>query len=461
MASKEVNFIEQIKEIRKKIQDSFIRFHDALEAREKVLLSRVEELIEMEFKKNKQEIDKLLDTLKTVKSLSQDKLTDKTLTKTREGVNKLIDDQISEISNQLDHAIEFEWDLEWEASIERIGSIKLNDQSSTSHPQAKLVVPDTFQVKPVVSDTSSPQVKPVAPDTSHLQDKPVAPDTFPPQVKPIVPDYKTKRLPTAYLCKKRTNQKAPGELNCPTSLAIDYKTGNIYIADSDHVQVFNSNGDYIFMLSEKMNKPKGICISLNKVIITQYSGHCMNEYELGGKLVKSVGSEGSGEGQFKHPHGLDVSDRNNNIYVCDCDNNRVQIFTEDLKFHSMLGIGKFYHPRDVKVTRDRVLVLDESNPCLFVFSSDHKLIKRFITRGDGKQILNPICFDIDREYNIIVCDMREPCVYVFSQEGEQIHKFGKQGHDLGDFYFPYGIALDNTGLIIVVCGKDTNCLQMF
>ena len=120
------------------------------------------------------------------------------------------------------------------------------------------------------------------------------------------------------------------------------------------------------------------------------------------------------------------------------------------------------YPRDVKVPRDRVLVLDESDPCLFVFSSDHVLTNRLITRcGNTKQTNYPLCFDIDREYNIIMSDYDNHCVYVFSQEGEQIHKFGKQGQGIGEFYCPRGIALDNIGRIIVVCGKDKACLQIF
>ena len=418
MASAQVNFTEQIRVTRKKIQDSFKRSHEALRVRENNLLSRVEE-IETEFNKNIQEMNEMLEALKKTKTFS-DAMTNNKLNKTREGVNKLIEDQITELSNQTDDAMEFEWDPLFETDIEQLGSIKLNGESNTSLTR-----------------------------------------TFPPQVKPIVPDYKTKHLPTAYSCKKNTDQKAPGELNYPRSLAIHYKTGNIYIADQDNhrVQVFSYNGDYLFMFCEKMNVPRGICISLNKVIVTQLNGHCMNVYEVGGKLVKSVGSEGSGEGQFQHPQGLDVSDRNNNIYVCDYSNNRVQIFTEDLKFHSMLGIGVLKCPRDVKVPRDRVLVLDGSNPCLFVFSSDHVLTNRLITRG--KQTNSPYCFDIDREYNIIMSDYNSNCVYVFSQEGEQIHKFGKAGQGLGEFCCPYGIALDNTGRIIVVDYKNTALLQIF
>ena len=127
----------------------------------------------------------------------------------------------------------------------------------------------------------------------------------------------------------------------------------------------------------------------------------------------------------------------------------------------MLGIDLLKYPHDVKVTRDRVLVLAGSDPCMFIFNSDHVLTNRLITRGDGKQTDFPFCFDIDREYNIIMSDHSNHCVYVFNQEGEQIHKFGKEGQVIGEFYRPCGIALDNTGHIIVVCEKNTNCLQFF
>ena len=197
------------------------------------------------------------------------------------------------------------------------------------------------------------------------------------------------------------------------------------------------------------------------MFVTQWSGHCINMYELEGKLIKSVGSEGNGKAQFKHPFGIDVSDRNNNIYVCDWNNSRIQILTEELKYQSMLGVDLLKYPLDVKVTRDRVLVLARSDPCMFVFNSDHVLINRLITKGDGKQTSNPRRFDIDREYNIIMSDWSNHCVYVFNQEGEQIHKFGKEGQGIGEFHQPYGVALDNTGHIIVVCDKDTNCLQFF
>ena len=423
MASAQVNtnFLNQIKETRKSIQDSFKKSHEALRVRESSLLSRVDE-IEKEYNSKTEEMKELLESLNNIKSLSSNILKSNKVRDIREEIHDSIERKIAELTADIDSSIEFEWDSLFEADIEQLGSIKLNGQTNISPTR-----------------------------------------TFSPQVKPVVPDYRAKQLPTAYCCKKYSEQKAPGELYNPRCIAVHYKTGNIYIADmSNHrVQVFTCNGDYLFMFNEKMNEPRGICITHNKVLVTQFSGHCITMYELEGKLIKSVGSKGSGEAQFNCPHGLAVSDRTNNVYVCDNVNNRIQIFTEDLKFHSMLGIGVFNCPRDIKVTRDRVLVLDENNPCMFVFNSNHVLTNRLITRGGGKQTNNPKCFDIDREYNIIMSDFNNHCVYVFNQEGEEIHRIGKKGQGIGEFNYPYGIVLDNRGRIVVVCEKDTACLQFF
>ena len=415
------DFPKQINETRKSIKDRFKKSHEALVARENILLARVDS-IEREYNQKIQLQNELNQSLSEAKSYNPEKLKAYQLTKIRESIITHIDNQLIELTADTDTNIEFVWDNLFETDIEQLGSIKLNDQMNMSPTR-----------------------------------------TFSPQVKPVVPDYKTKQLPTAYRCKKSSDKKSPGELCRPSSMSIHYKSGNIYIAEQNNhrVQVFSNNGDYLFMFSEKMNHPRGICVFQNTVFVTQYIGDCVNMYKLEGKLMKSVGRCGNGEAQFNLPLGIDVSDRNHNIYVCDCFNNRVQILTEELKYHSMLGIGLFTYPCDIKVTLDRVLVLDENDPCMFIFNSEHLLINRIITSGSGKQTYNPYSFDIDRDYNIMMSDWSNHCVYVFNKEGEQIHKFGKLGQGIGEFYRPYGIVLDNTGRIIVVCEKDTNCLQFF
>ncbi|KAI6652290.1 PEP-CTERM domain protein [Oopsacas minuta] len=416
-----VKFLEQIDDTRKRVKECFKRTRELLINREEILLTRIDQ-IETEYKTKTDEMLNVLEALSKAKTQNTETLIPNTLDEIRREVQASIDRKIAELTVETDCSIEFIWDNLFETDIEQLGSIQLNDETSISPTR-----------------------------------------TFPPQVKVIVPEYKTKQLPTTYSCKKSSDQKAPGELNGGRSLTVHYKTGNIYITDRDNhrVQVFNSNGDYIFMFSAKMNEPRGICISKNYVYVTQINVHSVNMYELGGKLIASVGSQGNKETQFNRPHCIDFSHRTDNIYVCDSDNGRIQILTEDLRFHSVLGIGVLNKPLDIKVTRDRVLVLDDSDPCMLVFTSEHVLINRLITRGNGKQTNKPRAFDIDREYNFIMSDYKSHCVHVFNKEGELVHRFGKNGQGIGEFDHPCGIALDNKGQIIVVCQKNDACLQFF
>ena len=172
MASRHVatNFPEQIKETRERIRDSFKRSHEALQEREAVLLSRVDE-VEEEYYSKTEKLNKLIESLDKNKSLTSDTLTDNELNETYQQICSVIDTKIKQLTKQTDTSIEFEWDNLFEAGIEQLGIIKLNSQTVS--------LPTSI---------------------------------FPPHVKCIVPDYKTKQLPTAYCC-KNSEQKSPGELN--------------------------------------------------------------------------------------------------------------------------------------------------------------------------------------------------------------------------------------------------------
>ena len=383
----ETEFMKQIVCVRDKIKESFQRSHASLAEREESLLSRVN-TIEREYSARQEEIQREMESLTKARSLNADTLTSNTLITTRNEVYASIDRKIAELTAGVDSSIEFEWDSLFETDIEQLGSIKLNDKTSKSLAR-----------------------------------------TFPPRVKPVVPDYKAKQLPTAYCCKKSSQQKAPGEINGARAIAVSDTTGNIYIADRDNnrIQVLSCNGDFLFMFSGDMKQPRGICIHSENVFVTQMSGSCVNKYKLDGTLLKSVGIKGIGTGQFDRPHCLDISPYTHRLYVCDTNNRRVQILSEDLTFHSLLGVGMFYSPIDVKVSRERVLVLDESDPCMFVFTSNHVLINRLLTRGYAKQTNNPRFFDIDREHSIILSDYKDNCICVYTQEGECVHRIGRGG----------------------------------
>jgi DNA-binding beta-propeller fold protein YncE len=75
----------------------------------------------------------------------------------------------------------------------------------------------------------------------------------------------------------------------------------------------------------------------NIYITDGYINSRVAKYDKNGDWVKSWGEKGTGPGQFRLPHAI-VIDRNNNVYVADRSNRRVQVFDTDGNFLRMFTI---------------------------------------------------------------------------------------------------------------------------
>ena len=75
----------------------------------------------------------------------------------------------------------------------------------------------------------------------------------------------------------------------------------------------------------------------NIYITDGYVNSRVAKYDKNGDWVKSWGEPGTGPGQFNTPHAI-VIDRNNNVYVGDRGNRRVQVFNTDGKFLRMFTV---------------------------------------------------------------------------------------------------------------------------
>jgi DNA-binding beta-propeller fold protein YncE len=75
----------------------------------------------------------------------------------------------------------------------------------------------------------------------------------------------------------------------------------------------------------------------NIYITDGYVNSRVAKYDKNGDWVKSWGDKGTGPGQFRLPHAI-VADSNNNIYVGDRTNRRVQVFDTEGRFLRMFTI---------------------------------------------------------------------------------------------------------------------------
>ena len=270
-------------------------------------------------------------------------------------------------------------------------------------------------------------------------------------------DYKSKKQPLVSVCEKG---KGMEQLNLPRDVAVENEAGNIYIADqyNNCVKVFDSTGNYLFKFGDnedegKMDSPLSVAICGDTILISLLN-HCILNYQLNGKFISKIGKYGNRELEFSCPTGLTIDESNGNIYVSDFHNNRIQILSPDFGFISQFGKDTLKSPMNVKLSKEYVFVLDESNPCLHLFNYNHILQKSVISRGKGMQVIDPWNFFIDQTDNILISDCGSNSIHVFSKEFQLIHKISVSLN-------PMGFTVDKRGRVIVVCQAINNCLQIF
>ena len=112
----------------------------------------------------------------------------------------------------------------------------------------------------------------------------------------------------------------------------------MYVTDtSNHrIQVFTADGVYLRQFGSKgeeegegvgeLNQPASIAIdSSNTVYIGECGNNRVSIFSTDGKFIESFGRGGKGPVEFSSPYGLAV-DKNGTLYVSDWWKNRIQIF---------------------------------------------------------------------------------------------------------------------------------------
>ena len=276
-------------------------------------------------------------------------------------------------------------------------------------------------------------------------------------------DYKSKVLPVVSVCKKGYGK---GELNYPRGVTVDNTTGNIYIADQENlcIKVFNLSGSFLFKFGNsdgvgKMHHPRSLTLCGERILISSGSPQSSREcailnYQLNGQFISRIGKFGQGKLEFNFPCELACNQINGDIYICDNGNNRIQVISRDFTFKSEFGSAKLKFPRDVKLSKQFIFILDTSNLCMHLYDYNRIPQISFVPRGEGMRALNPYFFYLDNSSNILISDYPDNSIHVFNQEFVLFHKINTSTH-------PMGVVVDNQGRVIVVCQADRDCLQIF
>ena len=178
------------------------------------------------------------------------------------------------------------------------------------------------------------------------------------------------------------NQPAPkwsGQaFNLPTHMAVSAKTGDIFVGDG-------------------------------------YGNNSVHRFSNDGKLLKTWGGHGIEPGSFQCPHNLCL-DEDDYVYVCDRENNRVQVF--DQEGHIEMVWHDIYRPSGI-CFHDGLIWVGE------LLHDPHPLLADCTTVGHRLSIFTP--------------------------HGRLVARLGSEveGDGPGEFIAPHGVAADSQGNLYV------------
>lgn len=188
--------------------------------------------------------------------------------------------------------------------------------------------------------------------------------------------------------------------------------GQILVADAELAQVYrlDANGKPIgFFGAGILQRPTGLAYDSvsQQIFVADGHAHNIKVFSLDGKLVKTIGRRGQGNGEFNGPTYLNFS--NGRLYVSDTLNARIQVFDKTGQYQFTIGERGLYVGN---LTRPKGVAVDQQN-------------------------------------NIYIVESYHDHILVYDKRGRYLLPIGGTGKGVGQFFLPAGIWTDKNNRIFI------------
>lgn len=180
-------------------------------------------------------------------------------------------------------------------------------------------------------------------------------------------------------CQKTENYKTMEASQNEMFPIYDEKSDELNAEESDLMSL-NETLSSLYTIQEvkieEIENPTGICCRDNDILVTDGKSDSIYSIDLDGELLGTFGKTGNGPGEFINPAAITIYQ--NNIYVLDRGNNRIQILNQDLEYVGEVALkdtskaDPHYEPNMVAVNEKGIYVSGYSleNPMIDVYSND-------------------------------------------------------------------------------------------
>ena len=266
-----------------------------------------------------------------------------------------------------------------------------------------------------------------------------------------------------------------GGVRKPWGVEINQR-GEVMMTECDGhcVSVFSPNGDKLRSFGthgsgqRQFKYPFGIAVDgEGNILVADSNNDRILKFTAEGHFLAAVGTYGSGPLQFSHPTDIAFNTSNSKWYVVCNWNHHVQVLNSDLTFSKTFGKegsgkGQFDHPCGIACdSTGKAYVADTSNHRIQVFTAEGKFLRMFGRHGEGRgELHKPRYVAVDTSGVVYVSEDGNHRVSVFTSEGQFVTSFGREGEGPGEFKSPRGLAVDNNG-VVYVCDSYNNRVQVF
>nr|ABZ06475.1 putative NHL repeat protein [uncultured marine microorganism HF4000_010I05] len=169
----------------------------------------------------------------------------------------------------------------------------------------------------------------------------------------------------------------------------------VYLTDRDSHQVlkYTSDGEMLMALGTRhqaalqapFNHPSDIAVApTGEIYISDgYGNSSVHRFSSEGGYIASFGTPGSGPGQFRVPHSIRIA-QDGRVYVCDRENDRVQVFSESGEFLDQWT--DFKSPMGIHIDANQIVYVTDQVPRLSILNLEGELLARGRTFEFGHNV---------------------------------------------------------------------------
>lgn len=249
----------------------------------------------------------------------------------------------------------------------------------------------------------------------------------------------------------------PVVLQRPSAVVGD-DNGRLYVSDTSRqaVFVFDEKAGELQVWERAQGlanfvAPSGLAVAPGRLFVA--------DAELGAVFALDARGEPAGvigRGLLKRPTGLARDAKRGLLFVADTQAHDIKVFTDAGLLVRVIGgrgdgNGEFNFPTHLAYVNDELYVTDTLNSRVQVFSAEGEVLNRqFGARGLViGNLVRPKGVAVDSEGNVYIVESYFDTLLVYSSHGEFLLPIGGTGTATGRFYLPAGVWVDARNRVFI------------